>query len=127
LGEIEMVNEFPIKPIKRILKRYYQGEISIDTCIYVRDVLLNFTEYLAFEGVKEFGEYNQRRKMQGLPVLKRLDRSTFVNIGSKIFNLLMDINIGEVGECNGLLLCQDDIMQRKEQKDIIKDAGVEVV
>ena len=122
-----MVNEFPIKPIKRILKRYYQGEISIDTCIYVRDVLLNFTEYLAFEGVKEFGEYNQRRKMQGLPVLKRLDRSTFVNIGSKIFNLLIDINIGEVGECNGLLLCQDDIMQRKEQKDIIKDAGVEVV
>lgn len=122
-----MVSEFPLKPIKRILKRYYQGEISTDTCIYVRDVLLNFTEYLAFEGVKEFGEYNQRRKMQGLPVLKRLDRSTFVNIGSKIFNRLRDYNIGEVGKCNELLLCQDDIMHKNEQKDIIEDAGVEVI
>ena len=122
-----MVNEFPIKPIKRILKRYYQGEISTDTCIYVRDVLLNFAEYLAFEGVKEFEEYNRRREMQGLPSLKRLDRSVFVDIRSKIFNRLGDYNIGEVGECNELLLCQDDIMQRKEQKDIIKDAGVEVV
>jgi len=121
-----MVSEFPLKPIKRILKRYYQGEISTDTCIYVRDVLLNFTEYLAFEGVKEFGEYNQRRKMQGLPVLKRLDRSVFVDIGSKIFNRLRDYNIGKVG-CNGLLLCQDDIMHKNEQKDIIEDAGVEVI
>jgi len=109
-----MVNEFPIKPIKRILKRYYQGEISTDTCIYVRGVLLNFTEYLAFEGVKEFGEYNQRRKMQGLPVLKRLDRSAFESTRSKVFNLLRDNNIGEVGECNELLLCQDDIMEQSK-------------
>ena len=122
-----MVSEFPLKPIKRILKRYYQEEISMDACVYVRDVLLNFTEYLAREGVMEFEEYNRRRVIQGLPLLKRLDRSTFVDTRRKIFNLLKDNNIGEVGEYNELLLCQDDIMQRKKVKDIIEDAGVEVV
>ena len=122
-----MVSEFPLKPIKRILKRYYQGEISMDACVYVRDVLLNFTEYLAREGVMEFEEYNRRRVIQGLPLLRRLDRSAFESARSKVFNLLRDNNIGEVGECNELLLCQDDIMQRKKEKDIIEDAGVEVV
>ncbi len=122
-----MVSEFPLKPIKRILKRYYQGEISRDACDCVRDVLLNFTEYLAQEGVMEFEEYNKRRVIQGLPLLRRLDRSAFESARSKVFNLLRDNNIGEVGNLNGLLLCQDDIMQRKKKMDIIEDAGVEVV
>lgn len=122
-----MVCEFPIKPIKRILKKYYNGDISMDACVYVRDVLLEFTEYLALEGVMEFEEYNGRRAIQGLPLLRRLDRTAFESTRSKVFNLLKDNNIGEVGECNDLLLCQDDIMQRKEKMDIIEDAGVEVI
>ena len=121
-----MVCEFPIKPIKRILKKYYDGEISTDACVYVRDVLLVFTEYLAREGVMEFEEYNRRRVIQGLLVLRRLDRTAFKSSRSKIFNLLKINNIGEVGVCNDLLLCQDDIMQRKKKMDIIEDAGVEV-
>jgi len=121
-----MISKFPLKPIKRILKRYYQGEISTDACVYVRDVLLVFTEYLAREGVMEFEEYNKRRVIQGLPLLRRLDRSAFESSRSKIFNLLKYNNIGEVGECNDLLLCQDDIVQRNKKMDIIEDAGVEV-
>ncbi len=122
-----MISKFPLKPIKRILQRYYQGEISMDACVYVRDVLLVFTEYLAKDGVMEFEEYNKRRVIQGLPLLRRLDRTAFESSRRKIFNLLRDNNIGEVGECNDLLLCQDDIVQRNKKMDIIEDAGVEVV
>lgn len=121
-----MISEFPLKPIKRLLKKYYCGEISMDACVYVRDVLLVFTEYLAKEGVMEFEEYNKRRVIQGLPLLRRLDRMAFESARSKIFNLLKYNNIGEVGKYNDLLLCQDDIVQRNKKMDIIEDAGVEV-
>ena len=89
--------------------------------------MLNFAEYLAREGAMEFEEYNRRRAIQGIPLLRRLDRSAFESTRSKVFNLLRDNNIGKVGKCNELLLCQDDIMHKNEQKDIIKDAGVEVI
>jgi len=123
-----MVSEFPLKPIKRILKKYYQGEISTDACIYIRDLLLDVTEYLANQGIKEFVEYNCRRQEHNLPVLKRLDKSVFIDISDKIFNAVRNNNIGEVGKCNEILLCQGGNITNKKRKDIIiKDAGVEVV
>lgn len=123
-----MVNEIPLKPIKRILKKYYNGEITTNSCIYVRDLVLNFTEYVIEECVKEFEDYNIRRQEHNLPVLKRLDTSVFVDFSDKIYKSLLNKTFGEVGQSNKLLLCQDSDIIRKNRNDvIIKDAGVEVV
>ena len=122
-----MINEISLKSIKRIIKIYYNGEITTKTCIYVRNLVLNYTECLIEECVKEFEDYNLRRKKHNLPILKRLNTSVFVNFSDKIYKPLVDKNNGEVGQSNNLLLGQDSDIIRKNRDDvIIKDADVEV-
>jgi hypothetical protein len=100
---------FPIKPIKHILKNYYNGEISEDTCYYVRDILLKFTEILAKEAVKEFKNSNNVRQKYGIPKIKRLDKASFIEIWDRLFKIINIPNMGKVGKNNKILLCQDGV------------------
>jgi len=99
--------KLPVKPIKHILKNYHKGEISDDACYYVRDILLELTEILAEKAVKEFEEINNERKKHGIPKLKRLDKSSFINIWDSFFKSIDVSNMGKVGKNNNTLLCQD--------------------
>jgi hypothetical protein len=122
------ISKFPVKPIKRIIKKYYHGEVTKDSCIYVRNLILDIVEYYVEECVEEFNSYNRRRQEQNLPVLKRLDKFVFVNISDKVFKPVMYKNIGKVGRSTNLLLCQDsDIINKKGNDIIVKDADGEVI
>lgn len=122
-----MVSELPLKPIKRIIKNHYNGEISKEACIYVRDYLLDVINYSVEEAVKEFNEYNRLRKMHKLPVLKRLDKQIFVTILDKIYIPGENNIIGKVGKYNVKLPCQgDNIINETKGDVVIKDAGNEV-
>jgi hypothetical protein len=122
-----MVNEIPLKTIKRILKNHYNGEITKDACIYVRNYVVNIVNYFAEEAKTEFKEYNRLREIHNLPVLKRLDKQIFVTISDKIFKPVKNNKIGKVGQYNEILFCQGDNIINKTRKDvIIKDAGNEV-
>lgn len=104
----DYLHHLPVKPIKRILKKFYEGEISDETCVYVRDLLLQFTELLAEEAVKEFQNNNIERLNRGLPQLKRLHKSSFIDIWDRFFKSLNVPNMGEVGKQNETLLCPKD-------------------
>lgn len=122
-----MVNEIPLKSIKRILKKKYNDEITKDACIYVRDYVLNIVNYFAEEAKTEFKDYNRLRKIHNLPVLKRLDKHIFVTISDKIFIPIKNNKVGKVGQYNEILFCQGDNIINKTRKDvIIKGAGKEV-
>ena len=121
-------NGFPLKPIKRILKKYYYGEISRDVCIYVRDSLLDITNKLAENAVKEFEQYNLRREQQGLYRIKRLNIFVFQRCMETFFKPIVDINNGEEGRINERLLCQDGgLINKKGENITAKNADVEVV
>ena len=102
------MNSLPLKPIKRILKNYYDGDITLESVIFTRDVLMIVTKYLATEASKEFIERNKIRQIQGLPQLKRLDIIYIKTVGEKILNLINNqFTQDEVGESNRKLLYQD--------------------
>jgi len=102
------MSEYPAKPVKRLLKKHHSGEVSEEAIIYVRDVLLVFTDYFAKQAVEEFHIMNQRRVKNGLSPLKRLDRTSFKIVWERTYKQITDKNIvGEVGNHNDILLCQD--------------------
>ena len=45
---------FSQKSIRSIIKKYYQGEISDETVIYIRDQLTKITKEIAKEGMKNY-------------------------------------------------------------------------
>lgn len=98
---------YPIKPVKKILKHYYNGEISVESLVYVRDILIDFTNLLAEQTVKVFDEMNEQREKSGIPSLKRLDKKSFEKVWKNIYKEVIHKNIGEVGNHNEILLCQD--------------------
>lgn len=101
------MSEFPAKPVKRILKNHHGGEVSEETIIYVRDILLIFTEYIAKQAVEEFHSMNSRRTKNGLSPLKRLNKTSFKIVWERLYKQFPDEKIGEVGKHNDTLLCQD--------------------
>jgi hypothetical protein len=101
--------EYPIKPVKRILKKHHNGEVSEETAVYVRDILVDFTEFLAKQAVQEFHLMNQSRAKNGLIPLKRLDKTSFKIVWGRIYKQLIDKNMGEVGNnVTSSLLCPKD-------------------
>ena len=102
------MESFPLKPIRRILQKYHNCDIALESVVFTRDILIGITEYFAQEAWKEFHERNKRRQLQGLPPLKRLDKTSLKTVWERILNQLTDKNIvGEVGNHNDTLLCQD--------------------
>ena len=116
-----MKKDFPLKPIKRTIKQYYNGEISIETIFYVRDVMLDFVNYLAKEAVEEFKEYNKRREKQNLPPMKRLDRQSFEKVADTLFNKLDIKNTDKAEGKEQMLYPPGDTMYRRK-RGITKDA-----
>ena len=109
--------DMPVKPIKHILKKFYSGEISENACFYVRDILLQFTEILAYQAVKEFKESNDERSKYNIPKMKRLDKMSFIQVWERFYKIINDSNGGKVGKENNTLLCQDGAKKwRKEKK-----------
>lgn len=90
-----------------ILKNHYRGEISEEAVIFVRDTLLDLTDFLAERAVKNFDNINQKRQEQGLNMLKRLDKDSFKNVLERIYKQIVDKNNGEVVTQNESLFCQD--------------------
>jgi len=123
-----MISELPLKPLKRILKNYYNSEISENVFECFRNVLLNISCELAEAAVKEFNAYNENRMLQGLPRVKRLNKISLEKGIKKLFNRIGYNNNGEVGKYDKILLCQDDSIQHSKKNDIIiKNEAVEVV
>ena len=109
LGDnIKTMASLPLKPIKKIIKKYHHGDISQETTIAFRDAIIEFIDILAKQTVQEFNAINESRNVQGLPSLKRLDKISFKNAWEKILKQLDDKKtIGEVGKSNKILLYQD--------------------
>ena len=122
-----MTSEFPLKPIKRILKKYYKGEITTESVIFVRNVLLDTTKLLAEEAVKEFEDINRIGNDHHTASFKRLNKFTFESVFDRFFKPVFDKDDGVVGHNNKALLCQNgDITNRKKNDIIIKDEAIEV-
>ena len=120
------MTRYALKPIKKILKIYYDGEISDEAVIYIRDILLYITHFIGKEGVEEFKNNNIARTKQGLPPYKRLDVTAFKEVWGRFFKFLNDSKFGKVGQFNDELLCQDgDIIDRTRKDIIIKDEATE--
>jgi hypothetical protein len=110
----QTIDTFPIKPIKRILKEHYNGEISTYTCTFVKEKIIELLHILAEEAVKEFENYNSQRKKHGLPQLKRLDLYAFKETWDRIYKNLGVSKRGEVGKHNEILFRQDGVKNDKK-------------
>jgi len=99
-----MNHTLPLKTVKRIMKEQWDGEISHDACVYVRDYVYDVICEIVEESVYEFEEINNRRVQHGLPSLKRLDRSSFQGVSSKYSQQIC--NDGEIGQSNRELFCR---------------------
>lgn len=95
-----MVSELPLNTVKNIISEYWEGDISQECVNNVSEIISRFIDMLIREGVKKFKDYNVRRRIQGLPELKRLQGSTFIKLPNRLFNQLPDFNDGEVGNHN---------------------------
>jgi len=107
-----MASELPLKTIKRIIKEHWDGEITQECCVYVRDVLLDVIHSLAEESIIEFEEFNKRRKLQRLPALKRLDKTAFTSANSIYSQQIC--NTGKIGQNNKELFCR-----KKEAVEVV--------
>ena len=100
----------PLKPLNTFIKHHYPGDISLETTITLRDILLEFTTLLIQQTVQEFTAMNKRRQIQGLPALKRLDKASLITVWQNILNRITNKNIiGEVGNHNTILLHRDGV------------------
>ena len=99
-----MTEKLPLKTVKKIMKQHWDGEISYDACVYVRDYVYDVICYIVEEGVSEFEDINNRREKHGLPRLKRLDKSSFEGVSS-IYSQQICID-GEIGQSNRELFCR---------------------
>jgi len=108
-----MTETLPLKMVKRIMKEQWDGEISYDACVYVRDVLYDVLCDIIEFGVYEFEEVNNCRKQHGLPRLKRLDKSSFSGVSSLYSQYIC--NYGKIGQVNrDLLFCR-----KKEAVEVV--------
>ena len=95
-----MRNKISKRLVKRILKEYWDGEISKDLCIFVKDYLDELTHKIIKELVAETQRENRLRQVQNLPEMKRIALSTFKSLLAKV-NKQTSINLtGNIGELN---------------------------
>lgn len=92
--------KIPIRTIERIIRVYYNGEISKNTCIEVRNLIDKTTHKIAELIVGEFQQYNLLRERQGLPSLKRLNLDVVLKQQNQLYKLINYIVVGEVGQYN---------------------------
>ena len=91
------MSKIPIKVIRDRLKEYHKGEISIEACLEVRDILTNVLDIIAEAGELEFQKQNRIRQKQNLPKIKRLDSSVFINLLANLLKRKSNNNTSEIG------------------------------
>ena len=94
------MGKIPLNTVKNIISDYWEGDISQECVENVSEIISNFIDMLIQEGVNEFKDYNGRRRLQGLPELKRLQGSTFIKLSDELFKPTPDFKLGEVGNYN---------------------------
>ena len=94
------MGKIPLNTVKNIISEYWDGDISQECVNDVSEIISNFIDMLIRDGVKEFRDYNGRRRLQGLPELKRLQSSVFIKLSDELFNQPPDFKLGEVGQHN---------------------------
>ena len=95
-----MISKLPLNTVKNVISEYWDGEISQECVNDVSEIISNFIDMLIREGVKEFKDYNGRRRIQGLPELKRLQSSVFMKFADELLKPTPDFKLGEVGNYN---------------------------
>jgi len=93
---------YSLRTTRAIIKKYYQGEISDETVIHLRNKLIDITQTIASIAVKKFNEKNKLRKNLGLKPKKRLDKTSFKNITDNILKDINDKNFSEVEKLLGM-------------------------
>ena len=84
------MSKLPLKVIKERLKKYYNGEISLEAVIEVREIIEYVLNIIAESGAKEFQIRNRRLQEENQPIIKRLDDSIFITISETLFIGLSD-------------------------------------
>ncbi len=109
-----MVSKIPLRTVKRIIKENWDGEISQDCCVYVKDFLMSVLQDLIECSIQEFEEKNVKRKQQRLPELKRIDANCFIKVANRLYTL------------NSLVI-QGDVEQSSREPNCSMKEAVEVV
>ena len=94
------MGKMPLNTVKNIISDYWDGDISQECVNNVNEIVSDFIDMLIQEGVKEFKDYNSRRKIQGLPELKRLQGSVFLKLSGEIFKQTPIEIFEEIGQHN---------------------------
>lgn len=94
------MSEIPINLVKRILKERSKGNVSLESVIYVRDLIQDILDKLADASIIEFEELNRYRQIQKLPKLKRYPVSVFINLSDELFKPTVVNKSEEIGEMN---------------------------
>ena len=101
--------KLPIKPFRIILKKYHSGDVSQDSCVYLRDYLLYLAEQISIEASKEFKKYNAKRLLNGLPERRRMTVYIVKQAIDTFFKTLTIDNLGEVEPLHQTLLFPDGV------------------
>jgi hypothetical protein len=75
-----MEYNLPLKTVRRIIKKYVKGEVSLEACIYAKEFCENILRELAIASNLELQEENRLRQIQNLPIRKRIDGSIFKKV-----------------------------------------------
>jgi len=94
------MGKIPLNTVKNIISDYWEGDISQECINEVSEIISNFIDMLIREGVNEFKDYNGRRRLQGLPELKRLQSSVFIKFADELFKQTPDFYDGDTGLYN---------------------------
>lgn len=89
-----------LNQVRKSVSQYWEGEISQDTIIYIRDILEDVLTQISKEVVREIEERNYIREKVNLPVKKRIKASSIKMISVKVYKSVDDSKCSEVGQNN---------------------------
>jgi hypothetical protein len=69
-----------LRYIKGELKKKHEGEIAEDLVILIQNLLSNFLDKIGDEIMKEHNRINTLRGLHGLPIKRRIDKSSIGSI-----------------------------------------------
>jgi hypothetical protein len=94
------MSKLPLKVIKDSLRKYYNGEISLNAVLEVREIVEYILDIVAESGAKEFHLRNRRLQEENQPIIRRLDDSIFITISETLFKGLDDSLYGSQRKIN---------------------------
>ena len=101
--------KLPVKAFRIILKKHHKGEVCQESCVYLRDYLLDLADRISIETSKEFKKYNAKRVLNGLPERKRMNEYIVKRAIDTFFKTLTIDDSGEVEQSHQTLLFPDGV------------------